>query len=461
MFKSRCFRLVLLALTLCALGAGVTCYYTARAASLLDRGRQALLAGEAGQARQLAGQLGLAGYEDHMHLLQGEILLAEGKAALRQAGPLFPYEEVQRIAQTVLAGPLLLTTPAGLCEAAWASASLVQKRFAADPPGRQELRLALGEFAQVQDEGPVGVEAALGGAECLVLLEERRVAAEALAALAKQHPYHKEIRRWQAAIYIDLNSPSEADAALRAWARLDPEDGRPCRWVGFFAKEYGKPAEAAEAYREALRRHLAPAVRAEVVAELAASLIESQGRYAEALALLDDEAAVRVPPAERQTLRAHCHWGLGRPAEAVAALEQALRANAAYVPALWLRAKIYLAEGRPAEAQPFLKDSVLLAPYDLTGHKLLLDAYSQGGDKAGADEQKRILVRLQADRERLSELQTQALGRVWDAEVRVRIARLYLRTGRPDAARMWLKAALACQPRHADARQLLDQLGGG
>jgi tetratricopeptide (TPR) repeat protein len=128
---------------------------------------------------------------------------------------------------------------------------------------------------------------------------------------------------------------------------------------------------------------------------------------------------------------------------------------------LWLRAKIYLAEGRPAEAQPLLKDSVRLAPYDLKGHKLLLDAYSQAGDQAGADAQKRILIRLQEDRERLSELQTQALGRIWDAEVRVRIARLYLRTGRPDAARMWLKAAMACHPRHADARQLLDQLGGG
>jgi tetratricopeptide (TPR) repeat protein len=295
--------------------------------------------------------------------------------------------------------------------------------------------------------------------ECLVLLEERHVAAEALGTLAREHPDEKEIQRWLAAIYIDLNSPAEAEAALRAWGRLDPQDGRPWRWIGFFAKEYGKPAEAAAAYYVALARHLAPAVRAEVVAELAASLIETQGRFGEALALLDDEAAPRIPPAERETLRAHCQWGLGLPVEAVTALGRALQANAAYVPALLLRAKIYLAEGRPGAARPFLEKSVRLAPYDLTGRKLLLDACGQGGDKDGAASQKRILEKMLHDQERLADLQTQALRHVWDAEVRMRIAEVYLRTGRPEAARVWLRAALACNPRHAGARQALEQIG--
>ena len=71
-------------------------------------------------------------------------------------------------------------------------------------------------------------------------------------------------------------------------ARLDPHNGRPYRWIGwFFAKDYdGKLPEAIEACQEAWRRNLRPTQRAEVVKELAGALVDRPADYEAALETL-------------------------------------------------------------------------------------------------------------------------------------------------------------------------------
>src|SRR5262249_34570447 len=136
--------------------------------------------------------------------------------------------------------------------------ALEQARHAPEPAagvsqalstGHSSYKRALAELAQVREEGPLGLETAVFGAECLVHLGQRRFAAEVLNQVVQRDPDQKEAHRWLAAIYIDLNSPQQAITHLREWARLDPHNGRPYRWIGhFLVKDYVDYQEAIAAY---------------------------------------------------------------------------------------------------------------------------------------------------------------------------------------------------------------------
>ena len=83
----------------------------------------------------------------------------------------------------------------------------------------------------------MGDEATVRAAECLLQLGARRFATEALTDLVERRPDVIEAHRWLAATYIDLNAPDRALPHLRAWGRLEPTDGRPYRWIGFFIRD--------------------------------------------------------------------------------------------------------------------------------------------------------------------------------------------------------------------------------
>src|SRR5437764_893461 len=85
-------------------------------------------------------------------------------------------------------------------------------------------------------------------------------AAEVLRALLKRHPDNKDAHRFLSVIYIDLNSPSEAIKHLEEWARLDPTNGLPHRWIGFFRRDNNQVSEAIDGYEQALKRQLTPQV---------------------------------------------------------------------------------------------------------------------------------------------------------------------------------------------------------
>jgi tetratricopeptide (TPR) repeat protein len=371
---------------------------------LLERGQAALAHGNWNQAERCLEILERRGYREHARLLGGEVSLQQAR----------------------LVSDTEVSMPAS--------------------PAPKHLHQALHELAQIKDEGPLALEAIVFGGECLLRLGERRFAAEILDSVLRQNPDHKEAHRWLAAIYIDLNSPSQAIAHLREWGRLEPRNGRPYRWIGLFlAKDYGNHQAAIEAYREACRRQLDPSLRAQAVKELAETLIDGPADYQAALDTLAQCPEALTQP-EMLTLQGQCLWSLGRQAEAINLVETALRANPELPQALRLRASFLLADGQAGAAVPFLEKALRIDAHDHLGRQLLMQTYKQLGDNVRAEEQRRLLEATRADKDRLTQLHEAALQRPWDGRVRHELADLCLKLNRKAEAQMWRQAALACTP---------------
>jgi len=402
------------------------------------------------------------------HLLRGRRWIAKAREARRHARAAPPYEEAQEAGQMLLGGAGLAGQPAAVRAAIWLSAWLVQRPVAVPSAERKALHRALTEFAQVRDDGATGVEASLSAARCLVALGQRPLAVAGLEALTRRHPDEMEAHRRLAALFIDLNAVNPAIRHLRAWGKLDPQDGRPYRWIGFFHKEYGNPQEnasntleAIKAYEEALRRHLEAGDRADVVEELAEILIDTQGDSRKALEVLG-QCPERFGDAPGiVTLRADCLGRLNRSSEAVRLLDGALRQYPQFPPALLLRATMYRDEEEPRKARPLLEKAVAVDPYNDKIRQQLALVYKELGDHAREAEQKRFYEEARAIQEDLANLTQAATEQPSDDGVRYRLALLFLKLKHTHEAAMWLQAAVAANPDNYQARQLLTGLSGG
>jgi len=407
MATSSRYKMVCLGLLVAVLAAAGIAYrvYTTGAGYLLERGRSALERNDWNQADRCLELLEQRGYREPAHLLRGEVWLYKGRLA----------------PETTVGDPQ--------------SAS----------PAQQMFHLALGELAQIKEEGPLAVQGTVLGAECLARLGERPFAAEVLNAVVKRDPDHKEAHRWLAAIYIDLHSAHQAIAHLREWARLDPRSGRPYRWIGWFlSKDFAKHhKEAIEAYREACRRDLEPALRAEVVKELAETLVDGPADYQAALDTLDQCPETLVQP-EMLTLRAQCLWSLAKQAEAIPLLESVLRANPELPQALQLRARMFLSDGQPKAALPLLETALRVDAHDHVSRQLAMEAYRQVGDNARAEQQRQLMEETRSIKDRLTELHDYAVRHPWDVKVRHQLAALCLKLNCQAEAHMWRRAASAC-----------------
>jgi tetratricopeptide (TPR) repeat protein len=377
---------------------------TTRADYLLAKGQAALARNQWSEADRCLEHLEARGYGNHAHFLRGQLLLRKAR---------LDGETSVGTAQPGSAAPTAL-------------------------------RLAIHELAQIKNDGVLGLQGAVLRAECLVRLGERRLATELLQSVLQRNPDEKEAHQWLAAIYIDLNSPSQAVAHLREWGKLDPDNGRPYRWIGWFlSKDYGKLDEAIEAYREACRRNLEPALRAEVIKELATALVNGPAEYQAALETLAQGPELSEQP-EILTLRAQCLWGLARLAEATEVLTRALKANPDLPEALRLRAKMFLAEGKAPEALPLLEKALKVETHDHLSRQLLMQGYKQLGDNARAEQERKLLEQTRATKERLTKLHEYAMLHPWDANVRNQIADLCQKLNLRAEAQMWRQAASAC-----------------
>ncbi len=409
-----------------AVGAGVFWYHRTSTPQLLHRGLTALEQGDLQTAERLATRLEERGSHHYSQLLRGQIGVQQGRQLLEASADGLPAPQRQRLQ------------------------SQTQDAF----------RWALKHLTRVQDEDRVGTLGTVLAAECLVRLEEFGLAADALHRVVQRHPDQKEAHRLLAAIHIDLNAPFQAIKHLQEWGRLDPSDGRPYRWIGFFYRSYtfNNWEEAVAAYREACRRQLTPTVRAEVLGELAETLIDGLAAYQAALEVLDQGAAVFAESPEVLTLKAECYWGLGQPARTAQLLERALRAQPDLFRALLLRAKVALAEKNPQAALPLLEQAVQLNPHDLASRQYLMQTCRLVGDFTGAEHHQRRLEESTGYKEQLTHLHGEADRNPWDDQVRYQLAELCLKVNRPVEARQWLQAALACNRGNQAARALLAQL---
>jgi tetratricopeptide (TPR) repeat protein len=164
---------------------------------------------------------------------------------------------------------------------------------------------------------------------------------------------------------------------------------------------------------------------------------------------------------EVRTLRAEALWGLGDRDEAAAVADGVLRTTPNYPRAVGLRGRMYLATDEPGRARPLFEKAVALDPYDLGSRQHLIAVCDRLNDPAAVAEQRRRLEEARDFWKRLTQLYRMAEDRPWDGQVRYEIAVLCLKANRKAQAQTMLRAALACDPDHPEARRLLEHQRGG
>jgi tetratricopeptide (TPR) repeat protein len=406
-------RLALAILGLLLLGAAAVYHYRTTAPDyLLARGKRALDRGDVDEAWHLVERLE-HDHEGHSLLLRGECWLVLAQAS----------DEVRPVSSA------------------------------------EALRNALYALGRIQMEGPVGMEAAVRAGECLVRLGKHRAAADILNRVVQRDPDQRDAHRWLAAVYIDLSSPTEAIRHLTEWGRLAPEEGRPYRWIGFFHKDYQHPEAAIAAYREALARRLEPELRADVVRELAESLLDARADYQGVLDTLEQCPSDYANSPDLRLYRAESLWGLGRLHEAEKLADEVLATDPNYPRGLRVRARMYVATDQPRLGRPLLEKCVAQTPLDVSARQSLLEVCQQLQDDEAVRTHRQKYEEGRDLSRQLTLLYLTARDRPWDDRVRCEIARLCLKLNRVGEARTMLRAAVASNPGNQEARQLLEKLG--
>lgn len=316
---------------------------------------------------------------------------------------------------------------------------------------------ALNELNRVGAEGNLGAQAAALIGECLVKLGRPAEAERALRFAVDRLPDHADAHRWLATIYFDSGFMSGAIGHLEIVARLDSADGRPHRLMGLIYKDFQQHALGIQAYKESLRRNPQAADVAQIALELA-DLQEAQRDYAAALETLHRFVAARSHNATALALEATCLLAAGQQEEAVRLLDQSLSLKPSEVRALRLRGKLCLEAGELTAAVPLLERAVEIDRHDYQSHYQLALAYGQLRDQARAEDHWKAMKESQGFMEKLSALNKRVFESPSDPEVRYELGSLCETMGRRDMAIMWLKAALAWDPNHEQARAALDKL---
>jgi tetratricopeptide (TPR) repeat protein len=473
---------------------------------LLAAGLAALESSDRHELERLTATLERRGHLDHAHYLRSRAAQARAHHLLQRVTHIAQQEARVQAGHQVLGLAAALTaspSPAALINVP------VDALTSAIRPFRRErndldiqiaaaLQEAHRHAAQVPPESPLRVEAAIVAGECLMKLGDHRAAASAWSFVVEHRPDHADAHRYLVIIFDDLGAMPRVVHHLEALARLEPDDGRAHRQIGFIMKDDKQSRLAIEAYREALRRSLSPAARAEVVKELTEVWLgEGETDYQEALATLQLCPAEFSQRPEILTLHATALWkSHSQEMRAIELVERALQRDPDLVDALLLRAQMWLDVEQPQHALPFLLRAARLAPHQLTVRTRLAQAYerfehqlarvalmvecSQAWVLAlgvpasmplslsgfvegviGPQTAKHAQFRDEVQKriERLSELSRLAMERVWDDKIRCEIAKLWVEMENPQLARVWFRAALTCNPQNREARDGMLVLG--
>jgi tetratricopeptide (TPR) repeat protein len=490
--------------------------YHAAPGRYLREGMAALDRSDMDEAERYALLLEGRGRNDAAHFLRGKAHVLAGRELLRQAVVLARREQVDQGLLLLLdvSGQLVQpfsVRPDVVCQehsvlAPWTRWRPAQRqRREMDERIRAAFQSGLRELAHLKTDSPFGVEAAALSGDCCFRLGELRQAANLLDFVVQQRPDDIDSHRLLASLYFDLGAMGQAAYHAKEVARLDLEDGRAHRLIGSINKDFRNIHDAAIAYREALGRRLSPAARAEVVRELAELLVDDLGQHREALDVLAQCPAEFAEMPDIWVLRANCLWQLSADkSEATRLADAALAVQPDMPMALLLRAQLYLHYEQPEPAIALLERARRQDPFDykirsqLAGAYQLrtrqaddavlraaaLDALAGSTDGLGAAvpmpaliglaseaAQRQVFQYLKEDHELASNLIKQHLVEltrrsrqagsgtaVWDAQIRYEIAAIWMQMDRPAMARMWLNAALVCDPEHRAAQQAMQEL---
>lgn len=315
---------------------------------------------------------------------------------------------------------------------------------------------ALAELVEPARFDPTAVRALTLAAECYYQIGRAGEAIVAAQQALQRDPDAIDARRWLASACYDLGTVGVAAEELKVIAEADPADGRPHRLLGLIEKDRASYPQAIEYYRESLRRQPAARDRDEILLELAESCVKVS-QFDDALDVLADVAE----SPEILVLKAQCYAGLGREEEQDAALTRARELGPNDLAVLTSSAARAVAQGDMEQAITWLERAVKKHPYDSAAHYQLGQALERVGRQAEAEEQLAMFREWQKLEQEFTELHNDVMADFADARARVRLGDTALKLGKPLLAETWYTAALAIDPRLAEARLGLERLKAG
>ncbi|HUE74715.1 MAG TPA: tetratricopeptide repeat protein [Pirellulaceae bacterium] len=269
-------------------------------------------------------------------------------------------------------------------------------------------------------------------------------AQEALVEALRLDPNSIQAHRWLAAMYKDTRALDLLYVHCQEWARLDPLDYRPHRLAGLETKSRAGFGNAIIAYQQALLRDPPPAIRQQVLIEMAECQFESS-QVEEAIKTLEPVASTVA----RDILLARCYWAVHRDPEAKQLVIDALKHDPEHRFGNLLRVDIAVKEGELDVAVEHLEQFTKVYPADHTGWFKLSQVYSQLKQREKARE-----CSVKADKLRVAEAayydtMEKAFHLPEDEFIRRKLAALARQIGRPDLAEEWERAANLLQTLNA------------
>lgn len=280
-----------------------------------------------------------------------------------------------------------------------------------------------------------------------------RDAQRILATAIQLDPGQIDARRWLAALYYDVGAMDHALAELRAVAEAAPEDPRPHRLMGLVHKDFERYGEAIRSYQESLRRDPDQPDKEQILVELAECLVRER-RHAEALETLGQCRR----SAKTLWLEADCRYSQGDAEAARRLVDESLALEPGHLEALDLKATLQLDANDVESAVATLREAVEHHPKDYAVRYRLARAYVRLGDEEAAHEQLALTEELRELRERFTKLHNRAMSDPTSAETRYQLGVVADELNKPDLAESWFKMALALDPDHAGAREALKAL---
>lgn len=330
-------------------------------------------------------------------------------------------------------------------------ALLLRTRVAVE---RANLPAAVRALNQVNPDGPLGADCAFWRGRTLYAAGQTLRATRWFNEALKRRPDHPDTYRWLAAAAYDQGNRETAVQALETVTRLEPRDARAWRTLGLIFKESVEYERARAAFEKSVG---IDGSQPEVRLELAETLLKLAD-----LAGLERELAAcqgRVPEGRHAEVRAECCRLRGDQAGFRSAVEAGLAAAPENPGLLLHRAQIELVDGHLAEAINWLDRAVVADPYRPEALYLRGVTLQRLDRTSEAQRDLARATKLNKGLAEMSSLNEQAEHAPHDADVRYRLGRLCVVLGKPELAASWYRAALSCDPNHAEARVGLNALG--
>lgn len=315
---------------------------------------------------------------------------------------------------------------------------------------------AIAEFGHARDHPQTRAMAYALSGEALYKAGILRDAPRILSTAVELDPSYTDARRWLAAAYFDLGAMNHAIGHLEVVAEQAPGDPRPHRLLGVIYRDFEEYRKAILACRESLRRDPEQPDKEDLLIQLAECLVK-QRSHAEALETLGQCPR----SAQTLTLQAECHNAQGDQTAARKLVGEALQLAHDHLDAMQLRAIMDLESNDAPSAVRILRQAVASHPKQWRVRYQLARAYRQAGQQELAQEQIEIMQELRRLRDRFTKLHDHAMADPADVETRYQLGLVARQLDLPILARDWLMVALAMDPEHAGAREALEAMMRG